>query len=441
MNSSRSVEDNSKNIRGGWYNKRRQYRSVAFGTWKVGDARDLSIKRGISEGEGQLIRSLKTSQNYSMTTTTNQFCILNQRKFGIPINYNCNTCSNDTVTSIKYESIMRRRMAKEGRRGIPEFKSVNISDHEIINRNGKKLTECDDQVLNRSYGSLSQRKKDRIITSIQRVHQRSRSVGNDNHFSLCLSPSKQSLGNMSSTRYSNHSGGSIGNSNGTHRAYGSNGNSGGLLNPFKATKKFFRKIYDTATLPSRLHSKVLASSVTDKNEIPTTSISSQYSFLDASYSLEIPDDEQSYQYDNDITNQDVTNSSTTVNHDSDLAPSAMKPIMITDDTMNDSGLSRSISSNDSQKTSFGDFRSWNEVFNHLKREMAYMRQRDAQIFADLQFVEHQLRNVKNQAMAKSDYIMSNSSNNSYSININNNDGYILNKRQIKLGDLVESMPL
>ncbi|EJW73323.1 hypothetical protein WUBG_15770, partial [Wuchereria bancrofti] len=72
---------------------------------------------------------------------------------------------------------------------------------------------------------------------------------------------------------------------------------------------------------------------------------------------------------------------------------------------------------------------------------AYMRQRDAQIFADLQFVEHQLRNVKNQAMAKSDYIMSNSSNNSYSININNNDGYILNKRQIKLGDLVESMPL
>ncbi|VIO93612.1 Uncharacterized protein BM_BM9744 [Brugia malayi] len=380
-----------------------------------------------------------------MTTATNQFCTLNARKFGFPINYNCNNCLDDTITSIKHESIMRRRMTKEGRRGgIPEFKCVNISDHEIINQKGKKLTECDDQGLNRSYGSLSQRKKDKIITSIQRVHQRSRSVGNDNHFSLCLSPSKQSLGNMSSTRCSNHSGGNIGSSNGTHRGYGTNGSSGGLLNPFKATKKFFRKIYDTATLPSRLHSKILASSVIEKNEIPTTSVSSQYSFLDASYSLEIPDDEPSYQYDNDITNQDATNCSTTVNHDSDLAPSALKPFIITDDTMNDSGLSRSISSNDSQKTSFGDFRSWNEVFNHLKREMAYMRQRDAQIFADLQFVEHQLRNVKNQAMAKSDYIMSNNNNNnSYSININNgnNDGYILNKRQIKLGDLVESMPL
>lgn len=56
MNSSRSVEDN---VSGGWYNTRRQYRSVAFGTWKVGGARDLSIKRGVSEGEGQLARLVK----------------------------------------------------------------------------------------------------------------------------------------------------------------------------------------------------------------------------------------------------------------------------------------------------------------------------------------------------------------------------------------------
>lgn len=61
ITSSRSVEDNSKNIRGGWYNTRRQYRSVAFGTWKVGGARSLSIKRGISEGEGQLARLVRFS--------------------------------------------------------------------------------------------------------------------------------------------------------------------------------------------------------------------------------------------------------------------------------------------------------------------------------------------------------------------------------------------
>ncbi|VBB34618.1 unnamed protein product, partial [Acanthocheilonema viteae] len=234
----------------------------------------------------------------------------------------------------------------------------------VINRNRKKLIEYDDQVLNRSYGSLSRRKKDRIVTSIQRVHQRSRSVGNDNHFSLCLSPCKQNLSNMSSTRYSNYSDGISGN--------GSNGNSsgGGLFNPFKATKKFLKKIYDTATLPSRLHSKVLVSSVTEQSEIPTTSLSSEQSFLDASYSLELPDDELPDQYDaNNIANQDTTNSCIFTSQGSDSAPSIMKSMIVVDDAMNDSGLSRSISSSDSQKTFSGDFRSWNDVFNHLKREM------------------------------------------------------------------------
>uniref|UniRef100_A0A1I7VAU0 Suppressor protein SRP40-like n=1 Tax=Loa loa TaxID=7209 RepID=A0A1I7VAU0_LOALO len=182
---------------------------------------------------------------------------------------------------------------------------------------------------------------------------------------------------MVSTRYSsNHSGcnsGSNTGGNGSSSSSSGNGNGNGLLNPFKATKKFFKKIYDTATLPSRLHSKVLASSVIEQNEIPTTSISSssKYSFFDASYSLELPDDDEpSYQYDYDIINSNTTNSCIIANHDSNSAPLIMKPVRVIEDTMNnDSGLSRSISSNDSQKTSSGDFRSWNEVFNHLKREM------------------------------------------------------------------------
>ncbi|KAM3719776.1 Anthranilate--CoA ligase [Dirofilaria immitis] len=56
MNSNRSTEDNSGNISGGWYNTRRQYRSIAFGTWKVGGARDLSVKRDVFEVKGQSIR-------------------------------------------------------------------------------------------------------------------------------------------------------------------------------------------------------------------------------------------------------------------------------------------------------------------------------------------------------------------------------------------------
>ncbi|VDM91982.1 unnamed protein product, partial [Onchocerca ochengi] len=200
------------------------------------------------------------------------------------------------------------------------------------------------------------------------------------------------------------------------------------------------RIYDTATLPGRLNSKILASNVAEQDEIPSTSLSSQQSFTDASYFLELPDDEQSYQDNHDIDNQNVINSCNMVSHDSNPAPAKMKPVMLMDDITNDSGLSRSISSNDSQKTSCGDFRSWNEVFNHLRREMANMRQRDAQIFADLQFVEQELRNVRNQAIAKSDYVKNNS-NSSININKNNDNNYILDKQQIKLGDLVESMPL
>ncbi|MCP9261353.1 hypothetical protein DINM_004725 [Dirofilaria immitis] len=245
---------------------------------------------------------------------------------------------------------------------------------------------------------------------------------------------------MSSTRYNNHHG-----YDGDSIDNGSSGGgvSNGLLNPFKATKKFFK-----TTLPGRLHSKLLASNVVESNEIPTTSISSERPCIDASYSLELPDDDQDYQYDNyqynqDIANQDATNSCIIANNDSDSAPSIMKLSMLTDDAMNDSGLSRSISSNESQKTSYGDFRSWNDVFNHLKREMAYMRQRDAQILADLQFVELELRNVKNhQTMIKSNYAIRNNNNNNNRISINNNnDGHIFDKRQIKLGDLVESIPL
>ncbi|OZC07818.1 hypothetical protein X798_05128 [Onchocerca flexuosa] len=237
---------------------------------------------------------------------------------------------------------------------------------------------------------------------------------------------------MSSTQYGIHPDCDGGNN--------SSGSSGGLLNTFKATKKFFKKIYDTATLPGRANSKILVSNATEQDEIPTTSLSLQQSFIDASYSLELPDDEQSYQDNHDNANQNVISSYNIASHDSNPASTKIKPVMLMDDITNDSGLSRSISSNDSQKTSCGDFRSWNEVFNHLRREMAYMRQRDAQIFADLQFVEQELRNVKNQALVKSDYVKNNS-NSSININENIDNNHILDKREIKLGDLVESMPL
>lgn len=54
--SSRDSENNLRNTRSCWWSTKRQYRSVAFGTWKVAGNRVLSLRRGVSEGEGQLIR-------------------------------------------------------------------------------------------------------------------------------------------------------------------------------------------------------------------------------------------------------------------------------------------------------------------------------------------------------------------------------------------------
>ncbi|VDK85270.1 unnamed protein product [Litomosoides sigmodontis] len=281
-----------------------------------------------------------------------------------------------------------------------------------INRDRKRLTEFGDQVLNRSCSSLSRRTRDRIVTTIQRVHQRSRSAGNDNHFTLCSLPHKHRAprGSMPFTRFSNYSGGG-GSIGGDSCSTGGSSSGGGLLNPLKATKKFLKKIYDTATLPNRLHSKGLAATVTEQqNEIPTTSLLPVNSIFDAN-----------------AANSSVTAVSYDF-HSAPLSAPLKQATAIPDDSVNDSGLSRSISSSESQKTSSGDFRSWNDVFNHLKREMAYMRQRDAQIFADLHFVEVQLRNVKNQALS------SNSGD-------CDNGRRVLDKRQVKLGDLVESMPL
>lgn len=74
MNERGIVQDNSiKNVGEGWYSTRRRYRSVAFGTWKVGAARDLCIKRGISEDGRQLARLVKFNLITKIFFCTNLF--------------------------------------------------------------------------------------------------------------------------------------------------------------------------------------------------------------------------------------------------------------------------------------------------------------------------------------------------------------------------------
>uniref|UniRef100_A0A0M3IN52 BMERB domain-containing protein n=1 Tax=Ascaris lumbricoides TaxID=6252 RepID=A0A0M3IN52_ASCLU len=255
---------------------------------------------------------------------------------------------------------------------------------------------------NRQYASLSRSKKERLESSMQRVHHRSRSAGNDMLFTVLPSSSTSAFK------------GFINGNNENARTHRKSSTTSGSISALKATKNFFKKIYDSATLPGRAHTKASSSNIHTDN---TTNISSG-PFFEICYSSDLNDEER---YDNELGYGQFPSLVQCMDHDS--TPSTLKST--TDDPMNDSILTKSISSNDSQKTSSGEFHSWAEVFDHLKQEMKYMRERDAQILADLQMVETQLRNVKNRSVgiSKSDYTL------------------MVDRNKLKLGDLVDSMPL
>ncbi|VDM95429.1 unnamed protein product [Thelazia callipaeda] len=121
-------------------------------------------------------------------------------------------------------------------------------------------------------------------------------------------------------------------------------------------------------------------------------------------------------------------------HHSDSSLSATKTTLLRNDVVSNSDLSKSRSPSYCHKSFFGDFRSWDEVFSHLKRELVDIRQRDAQIFADLQLVELQLENVKHQALTE---LKPDSNINT----LTEGSDRFRKRRVVKLGELVESMTL
>uniref|UniRef100_A0A915AQZ9 Schwannomin interacting protein 1 C-terminal domain-containing protein n=2 Tax=Parascaris univalens TaxID=6257 RepID=A0A915AQZ9_PARUN len=384
------IDEHPEHHSGGWYNTRCQYRSVAFGTWKVGGARQLFEK--LPPRGKQLIqtRSLDANRNYLMQSAFDTIQTRNELHDELNM--------MDSLVNEAY-SIDESNSTQ----GLDRLNGNAVyGEHFVVLQQQcvfpQRTTFAD---ANRQYASLSRSKRERLESSMQRVHQRSRSAGNDMLFTVLPSSSTGALK------------GFVNGSNENARTHRKSSTTNGSINALKATKKFFKKIYDSATLPGRAHTKASSSNIHTDN---TTNISSG-PFFEICYSSNLNDEER---YDNELGY--VPSLVHCVDHDS--TPSTLKSA--TDDPMNDDSiLTKSISSNDSQKTSSGEFHSWAEVFDHLKQEMKCMRERDAQILADLQMVEIQLRNVKNRSVgiSKSDYTL------------------MVDRNKLKLGDLVESMPL
>ncbi|MFH4973303.1 hypothetical protein AB6A40_000012 [Gnathostoma spinigerum] len=251
-------------------------------------------------------------------------------------------------------------------------------------------------------GTQSEKKK-RLETSLLRAHMRSQSAGNNTVFAIISqSPPSSSKKSKESRKSSNPSNSS---------------------NAVKAAKKFLKRLYNSATMPVRGHTKSVDVSTSTTPLFggvrhPILPISSERctSCLKVCETGELAEDEGCF-----VDTDPSQRSSFTPSLEHELSPTTMRTAS-REDPAEDSLFAKSISSTESHKPSPNNFRSWNEVFDHLRREIATMREKDIEILAELQHVEHQLRSVTKQTRRSS-----------YEVSID--------RDKLRPGDHVESMPL
>uniref|UniRef100_A0A0N5AWE1 SAP domain-containing protein n=1 Tax=Syphacia muris TaxID=451379 RepID=A0A0N5AWE1_9BILA len=235
-------------------------------------------------------------------------------------------------------------------------------------------------------------KKKKLFFSMHKSHHRSRSVGNVTVYGVGNGPS------TSNYDYSNNYGtvcsGSAAKEKASrftlgrspsHRTHSS-------LNAIAATKRFLKMLYDTATISNRARNK----------NVPTTDVSAALGLTGTIYQTPKPFFEIRYSSDmddSDPIDHDYNNVRLALrNEDCESTPSTMKSTD-TDDSMNSSSITKSGCSLESRRTSFSDFRTWAEVFEHLKKEIVAIRESDAKILADLRNVETQIQSVKKRSLS------------------------------------------
>ncbi|WKX95163.1 hypothetical protein Q1695_011987 [Nippostrongylus brasiliensis] len=206
---------------------------------------------------------------------------------------------------------------------------------------------------------LSNRKRHRVEGSLQRAHQRSHSAGADANLLVGVpSSSDMRAFNLLSARDA------AGNSNAKF---------------LRATKRFFKKIYSTATLPSKK-----PGSIPDAD----SHLHKSAPFFDARFHTPLlPDD-------SDFSRIDEFHNYTRTYIDTSYPDSGLD--MDRSSTPDQSMGSMTVTSSDSRVTSSDSCREerCDDLFETLRREMHAMRARDAAILADLHRVESQIQSVK-----------------------------------------------
>ncbi|CAJ0604897.1 unnamed protein product [Cylicocyclus nassatus] len=357
------------------YSARRQYRSVAFGTWKVGGAR-MSMERPKIQQKPTDETCLSINYNNYNTIhgtprkhSENHLRVPNQKLGESSPNLSRlhPTETLRSLGSLSNSTTMPSRLGGGDCYSSTEY--VQFTERQCDDDdscNGNTVSEPIQAAFRADRSKLpahhlSSRRKNRLENSLQRAHQRSHSAGADASLSVGVvipcSSDMRAL-NLSSAR-----------------DVTANSNNAKFL---RATKRFFKKIYSTATLPNKKPSSL----ETDSNPKPAQ-------FFEIGYRTPAALANES-----DLSRlEDFRNYGHTY-IDTNYPDSGLD--MDRSSTPDQSMGSMTVTSSDSRVTSSDSSREerCDDLFETLRREMHAMRARDAAILADLHRVESQIQSVK-----------------------------------------------
>ncbi|KAK0394274.1 hypothetical protein QR680_000664 [Steinernema hermaphroditum] len=387
------------------YGSLRPYRSVAYGTWKVGGARRLSEKsnrrkEGLSE-----CTSLDANHNYMSNGNTERAA--SPFRYSVSahnLNLSTKRSSNDVVTA---ESI-RAQLEKDDCYSSSEYSQyVKQKSQEHLdtvsplgNAPHRSMDALNDYYVNdsrpftfdptdRKYASLGRQKKHKCnskpasvasaghigmlkmsvstqndLNSVGQMHKRTHSFDSATHFAIISSPSTSAVNTMKQEKMRKNSGGAL-----------------------RATKNFFKKM--TTTLPRKLRKGSANGQYIDNFQAATSPF----------FEIRYPEPEEIPYLPYNIEYQLESESEETVAPDSSISH---------DEATNYSSTGSRVSDSESlaltnRQPSPEKFKSWNDLFVHLKKEITLMRERDAEILANLQSVEEGLRSVRHMDRSTSEH--------------------------------------
>ncbi|KAE9548642.1 hypothetical protein FO519_008144 [Halicephalobus sp. NKZ332] len=421
----------------GSFNK---YRSIAYGTWKPGEARRFSEKAkrrlffetpAYSKNDSTTIKNLNSSSSLirhkseisldskTLVPTEDEVSEIEHCRTD-PI-CTAHTCAQTTPSlgtrkaSTRFNQVMTISFDPDCYSSAEYLNYCISKDVGNFSRNmplskmtNRSMDALNERLVHSDLTRVLQRQNPSTSTKIEGIlnppiHQRTRSFDSATHYAV-ISPGKNaklsSFGQKQST--SNQKTGAI-----------------------QATKNFLKKLYNNSTtLPKKLRSGKSQQKL-DRFKAATSPFyeirypePEEIPYLPYNIQYEVESDNGDEETELDIATEEL-DSSTAPSCSSSTPDKNLNPKMNIDEGVFSGSEDKSVTGSDFTTQSYGTssssasrsghqqdqpkFQSWNDLFGHLKKEICEMRVRDAQILESLKTVESQLHYVRDLDRSQSEY--------------------------------------